>query len=738
MSTPSPKLVSSARRPLPLLARRDLKIQCVDFQGTHCRVVKDPLALTYYRLVPEQYRLWELLDGRRSLMEIRRELQREFPASELSLADLQVLIADLHERGLVLSDRPDRAPVLLERDRKRRLHAWTGALTNLFFIRLPGWDPSRLLDRFDPLLRWMFSPPALLLSALLVVGAWCLLVLRFADFQRDLPGFAQFFSWPNLMFLWITLGAAKLIHELAHALTCRFFGGECHEIGVAFLVFSPCLYCDVSDAWMLPRKSQRIAIAAAGMLVEVVLSAVALLLWWCTRTGLFHYLCLNLFFVTTLTTVIFNANPLLRYDGYYMLADWLEIPNLRPKADAFLKQTLAWQCLGARLPTGATAPAFGRTAFAAFSLCAAAYRWGLALMMAWFVYWLLKPYGLQNLAWGLAAIGVAAVAARTLAGLISIILQSERINMTRVTCTGLVLGAAVWASLALPLPLRSTAGFTLEPYAVHHIHTAIPGTLTEICVAPGDQVRAGQVLARLADFDKEQKYVALVADRERRRIECRIQHALDAPALETYHDEMLRNTEKELDELESQLCRLTIVAPCDGVVVAPGRIAEPDHDRLKPRLPRWHGSPLEARNIGCYLEARTHLLSIAPARRSQAVLLVDETARADLSPGRQLSLKFESLPLQTFRGEVVRLSQMNVEFAPAALSSRYGGPLATASDDQGRERVQEVTYQAEVLLDGEDIPALSGMRGEARFAAAPQTLGAWTWQQIRRTIHFRM
>ena len=124
----------------------------------------------------------------------------------------------------------------------------------------------------------------------------------------------------------------KVLHEFGHGLSCKHFGGECHEMGVMILVLTPCLYCNVSDSWMLPNKWHRAAIGAAGMYVEVVLASICTFIWWFTEPGLFNYLCLNVMFICSVSTVMFNANPLLRYDGYYILADILEIPNLRQKA----------------------------------------------------------------------------------------------------------------------------------------------------------------------------------------------------------------------------------------------------------------------------------------------------------------------------------------------------------------------------------------------------------------------
>ncbi len=227
---------------------------------------------------------------------------------------------------------------------------------------------------------------------------WIVLGINFAEFERRVPTFQQFFSWPNVFLLWLTMGAAKFIHELGHGLACKHYGGECHEIGMAFMVFSPCLFCDVSDSWVLANKWKRIFIACAGMMIEVFLSALAMLAWWHSQPGLLHHLCLNMFMVTTITTVIFNANPLLRYDGYYILSDLLEIPNLRTKADRMFRECVQPSLLGDRttrlIRSCPTAGEFG-------SRCS---RWHRRVIAGFLrsrssscCMNFLKPYGLQNL-----------------------------------------------------------------------------------------------------------------------------------------------------------------------------------------------------------------------------------------------------------------------------------------------------------------------------------------------------
>src|SRR5690606_3486418 len=118
------------------------------------------------------------------------------------------------------------------------------------------------------------------------------------SFSKRLPEFRQFFGWPNILWIWLTLVVCKVLHEFGHGLACKYYGGECHEMGVMLLLFSPCLYADVTDSWLLKSKWPRIMVSAAGMYVEIVLSALAIFCWWNTQPGLFNYLCLNVFFVT--------------------------------------------------------------------------------------------------------------------------------------------------------------------------------------------------------------------------------------------------------------------------------------------------------------------------------------------------------------------------------------------------------------------------------------------------------
>ena len=191
----------------------------------------------------------------------------------------------LHRSGLVIADVPGQGKQLRERRDERRRKEMLGAATNILCIRFKGFDPERILNWLYPKVRLLFSKTVFVLSLILMLSALTLVTIQFDVFRSKLPGFYQFFNMHNAIWLAVTLGLTKVIHEFGHGLTCKHFGGECHEMGVMILVLTPCLYCNVSDSWMLPNKWQRAAIGAAGMYVEVVIASLATFFWWFSAPG---------------------------------------------------------------------------------------------------------------------------------------------------------------------------------------------------------------------------------------------------------------------------------------------------------------------------------------------------------------------------------------------------------------------------------------------------------------------
>ena len=184
----------STQRPIPLLVRPDLVIKRIDYLGVGYWVIKDPAGLKYYRLQQEQYEVLQLLDGERSLEHVRDEMLGIMPTVRLQLSDIQHLITDLHEKGLVYSNREGQGAALIKKHTEEKKKKFFNTLRSLLYVRLPGWDPEAVLTMIYPFLRWMFSPFGVILFAITVLTSWGLLAVQFDSFRQELPEFQQFFG----------------------------------------------------------------------------------------------------------------------------------------------------------------------------------------------------------------------------------------------------------------------------------------------------------------------------------------------------------------------------------------------------------------------------------------------------------------------------------------------------------------------------------------------------------------
>src|SRR5262245_34382697 len=350
MATLADSLVSSSSRKLPIRKRPDLRARKHRYQGRIYWVVKDPVGLQYYRFEEEEFAILQMLDGQSSLDDIAARFERDFPPQTIRTEELQQFIGMLHRSGLVITDAAGQGQQLVKRRDERVMQQRLATLANILSLRFKGVDPERFFNFIYPYIRWFFTVQALVCCILLALSALTLVLVQFSVFQARLPEFKTFFGHDKWLWLALTLCVTKVLHEFGHGLSCKHFGGECHEIGIMFLVLTPCLYCNVSDSWMLPNRWHRAAIGAAGMYVEVVLASICTFIWWFTEPGPLNWTCLNVMFISSVSTIMFNANPLLRYDGYYILSDILEIPNLRQKASTILNRKLGWLCLGLEEP----------------------------------------------------------------------------------------------------------------------------------------------------------------------------------------------------------------------------------------------------------------------------------------------------------------------------------------------------------------------------------------------------
>lgn len=735
---------SAETRTLPLRRRCDLECHEVSFGGTRFWHVKDPISLRYYQLKPEEFAVLGMLDGTVSLRDIRRRFENEFAPLRLALPQLQSFLAMMHSSNLIVSDAAGQSEVIFERQRTTQQQRLIAAASSLLAMRFRGFDPHALLDALLPWTRWLFRPFGATLAGTWIVMGLAFAVARIDSLQLKLPQFHEFFSPGNWIWLAATLATTKVLHELGHALSCRHFGSDCHEMGFMLLVGTPCLYCNVSDAWMLPSRWRRIAISAAGMYFEMLLAATCLFLWWFSLPGLFNSLCLNVVVVCTVSTVFFNGNPLLRYDGYYIIADLLEIPNLRQQASALIGNALGRWYFDADVANQRMMPERHRLLLATWGLGSGIYRLVMLWGILWFVDEILEPYGLQPVAVVLAAISVAGVLLGPLwvvGQLVSNPFWSRTVNWPRFWWRSLLTLVALGFLVTTPLPFSVSAPVIVQPENMQRVFVAQSGKL-QWSIPVGTQVQAGEVLGRLESLELDRDIVKLsgevtLLERQIQNLEARRTRERDqVDALIPTAQERLIKKRDELKQRQSDAAKLVIKAPTAGRVLAAPEVNSNDADQ-RTHLVAWTGSALDASNAGATLTTGTEFCWIAPSERFEATLAVDENSIEFITSGQRVTMLLEHAGLRPVTGLVVDVAESDVSVAPRELLQHPCFPTKVGSD--GVARPVSTAYFARVAIDNEDsLPDFvpRGI-GQATVEAAPQSIAARLGRFIRQTFRFR-
>lgn len=733
----------AAPGPLPKFRLRgDLISGTQEYGGRLCYVVKDPVTLTYFRFAPKEHRVLQQIKGR-TIPEICAAVEQsgdERPSEQ----DIQQFLIQLLNSGLVVRDGVGDGRQLHARKQAMRRLKRKSLLGSLMYVKFPGFDPHNILNWLYPRLKWAFSPAGFFAAIALMLYAAGYTLVHFDEFVTRVrqQSLESFFSWWTLLWLWVALGVSKILHEFGHGLTCRHFGGECHEMGFLLLVFSPALYCDTTDAWTMPNKWHRIAIGAGGIYVELIIASVSTLVWWHTQAGTAHSIAFALMTLCSLSTFLVNANPLMRYDGYYILADLVEIPNLRPKAQAAMQSFVDRELLG--LPTNAPPPTEGpRWFFLTYAVAAWAYGWFLAAMILWFFYNVLKPYRLSSVSVALASVVAFQMLLmpiwRNIMRLKFVSRNPGKFRWWRTLTTAVVLAALGYAAVVVPIPRRVWGALTVEGIGQTQVFVPVPGRIEEIAVAPGENVAAGALLARLSnpELDAQIEYlehrlrsVQITADKFA---------VLQRPGEEQSQRALVTGIQEELASRREQRDRLTIRADAAGQVVpapqAPERIAEMQGYRAPTG---WQSQPLHPQNVGAHLEPGTLLCELRPSQKFEAVMLVEQSEIAFLKTGEPVLIKLDVLPDRTLTGTVSQIGRVEVEHPPEQLLITHGGELPVRSRADGRMGLPGSYYEVRIELTGfegskDDPNAVlrSGFRGRARVDC-----GRWTcWDVVVREFH---
>jgi putative peptide zinc metalloprotease protein len=746
MATLAQSLVSSSSRKLPIRKRPDLRARRHRYQGRLYWVVKDPVGLQYYRFEEEEYAILQMLDGQSSLDEIAQKFERDFPPQTIRTEELQQFIGMLHRSGLVITDAAGQGKQLVKRRDERKKKERMSTLTNILSIRFKGIDPERFFNFIYPYIRWFFSVPAMIGCCILALSALTLVLVQFDTFQSRLPDFQDFFRAKNWLWLGLTLCVTKILHELGHGLSCKHFGGECHEIGVMFLVLTPCLYCNVSDSWMLPNRWHRAAIGAAGMYVEVVLASICTFIWWFSEPGPLNYLCLNVMFISSVSTILFNANPLLRYDGYYILSDILEIPNLRQKASTILNRKMGKWFLGLEEPEDPFLPKRKQWLFALYTVASAIYRWIVTFSILYFLNKVFEPYGLKILGQVIAAGALYGLLIQPLWNVYKFFRVPGRLGKVKrgrmyASIVGLI--AIIAAIGFIPFPSHVYCPLEIQARDAESVYVLVDGILEEVFVRPGQHVEANTPLAQLRNLDVEIAIADLTGKRAafETQIEGLRRVSFLEPRAAAQVDsavEALAGVRKQLKNAEEDRGKLTLTAPIAGTVLPPPLVQQQPGEATQ--LATWSGSPFDRENRGALLVVGTKLCQIGQPNRLEARLIIDQNHSRDVHPGQHVEIMLDQSAEYVYVSKIEQRGSETVKESPQNLSSLNGGPLPTQMGTDGVARPIAPAFDALVPLPEEDPHGLLriGLTGRAKITTPWRTLWARLYEYGARTFNFEL
>ncbi len=746
MTTMADSLVNSAMRPLKLRRRPDLQSKKQSYHGRSYWVVKEPVGLNYFRFHEEEFAILNMLDGITSLQQIKDRFQAEFAPQRITLQDLQQFVGMLHRSGLVISEATGQGRQLRRRGDQKKKKERLGKLANVFALRFRGIDPERILNFLNPFTWWLFTLPCLIFMLMFGLSALMLVLVNFQEFRTKLPTFEQFFAAHNWIWLGTTMGIVKILHEFGHGLSCKRYGGECHEMGFMFLVFTPCLYCNVSDSWMLPNKWHRVFIGAAGMYVELILASIATFLWWFSEPGMFNFLCLSVMFICSVSTVVFNGNPLLRFDGYYILMDILEIPNLRQKATEILKRWFQQYCLGLELQENPFLPQRRQGWFALYTVASVVYRWVVVFSIMMFLMKVLEPYGLEAIGRLVAVVGLTGMIVQPIWQIIKFFRtpgKASKMKRKNVLTSLTVAAAIVAAIVFVPFPFHVDCAVEIQPQNASQVFAMVPGKLTSWNKRPGDTVQAEETIAELESLDL--KIQKLKADSE---FEIALT-SYNVTVEQANYDQQARSeldTKREIalakklvvDKLQEQIRLLSVKAPSSGVILPAPSKPLPKQASDEEQLPTWHGNPFDEKNKGAIFAESDLLCVIGDPGRMEAVLVVDQHDIDLVFEGQEADIKIESARLDTFSGKIEKISEMEMKQTPESLSQQVGGRLNTEMGEDGRLRPISTSYQARVPLENVDVPLRTGYRGQAKIYVGWKSLGWRIYRFCARTFRFEM
>lgn len=671
-------------------------------------VIEDPVRGRYFQVGPREYHFLKLLNGKRTVAEAIELLHKQQGNAAFDVSTAKQVCAWLIQMNLLntnaMRNGIDR---LFSAARGRKTQKLLGLLNPVSF-RLELFNPDKLLKWITPMLGWIFSWQVMLVWLACGGIAWSMVMDNYAEFSASATGFLAPDRWLWLLLIWVVL---KFVHEAAHGVACKRYGGEVPRCGVLLLLLAPLAFVDVTSSWRMTSSWRRMVVAAAGMYVELFLAFIAVFVWSSSLDTTIRDIAYNVIVMAGISTVLFNANPLIRCDGYYILSDVTGIVNLYSKGQAWLGNRFRHLVFGFPYDDN-VCPANEKRLVATYGICSFFWRIFPSASLLLAACTLLGGFGIL-----LAAIGAIFWVAMPIWNSFKRIRLSSRqtpINWRRFSIAATVGVLAAFACFVwIQAPAITSVPAIVQFRDERIMRAATDGFVEEVFVRNGQQVAEGQLLMRLNNPELKQELVDLQRSQQASMVQMRMHRQRKEIALLQSEQTRFDSLTQQIHEKESQLAQMEIIAPLDGVVLARG---------------------IENKQ-GSFVKRGEVLLSCANPGDKKVLLSIDqqqaESVRENL--GRPVKILFANSPVLMTKICSVdpRASDVPTELAlTAALEGELPvRPVADQnqlSDGAPHYRLITPRFDAECMMPSDaESSFVVGQRGVAQVRGRNLSLGGY-------------
>jgi putative peptide zinc metalloprotease protein len=690
--------------PLKVGLRSDLHVTRQDTRGGPRYLVHDPISFQNHSFSAQDYHILTAIVRQRTLADTFLELVARglLEDKDEDRQGFYKFVLWLHGTGL-LHLPIGNGDLLYERQRKKQAMRRTRWTRFLMSFRIPLGNPDAFLSRSLRWSGWIFATPGLLVwLALMATVMWkC-----FGQFDQLFVESTRMLALRNLPILWCALIGLKAIHEFGHAYACRRFGAPVPEMGVVMVMMTPCAYVDASASWKLVR-GQRIVVALAGMYVESFVAGIAALVWAGTLPGFAHDVAFNVVVLASIVTVLFNLNPLMKYDGYYVFSDLLGVFNLQQRATSFLGAWASHLALGTARPQDNFTRG-ERCLYMSYGPATVVYRVMLAFAIT----------GLVMMQWPgagmfLGALFVWMLMIQPILRLVNHLWNGQEQPALRTRGRVVALGLVVLVPFVagfLPVSWSVTAPGILDPRTRESVRAPTNGFVTTLAAGNGAQVKPGDLLCVLRNPELEMRRVQLEGEHEAEAI------SLDTVELEdttqaAMHRARLAHLRSGVEEIEKRQKAMSICAHVEGTITSS------------------YDLDLEGR----FLQQGEELFQLQSEHRYLRMVLTDEAvSRARLEIGTEARVRFTCEPEATMRAWVreIRASASRAEI-PLALTMLGGGDVyVRPTEGHGTQADQPYLH---VVLEVESVPMHArgaGLTARVLLPARVEVLGTWLQRRV--------